>query len=83
MSTRGFEYSLVVLVLGSEYLSTTIEYSPYKIECFVSTHHIFCEYSGGVFVKYSYTYFVQYPFTRFNLFISKTNDRTVSYTIRI
>ena len=83
MSNRDFEYSLVVLVLGSEYLSTTIEYSPCKIECFVSTHHTFSEYYGGFVVKYSYKYFAQYPFTAFNLFNSKTNDRAVSYMIRI
>ena len=52
----GFEYSLVVLFLGSKYQSTTIKYSPCKLEYFASIHHVLSVYSGGLFVKYSCTY---------------------------
>jgi len=51
----GFEYSSVVLMLESEYLSTTIEYLLCNIESFVSTHIQFlCILM--VFFKYSWIY---------------------------
>jgi len=45
MSTHAFEYSTVVLVLEYECVSTTTEYSPCKILCFLSTPPTFPEYS--------------------------------------
>ncbi len=52
----GSEYSSVVLVLKSEYLSTMIKYSPYDNECFRST---LMQYLSTllVYVKYSWPYF--------------------------
>ena len=70
----GFEYSSVVLVLESEYLSTTIEYSLCNTECLrvlmvqiLSTLLDFCKLLIAL-------YSVQYCFSTFILFEYKVNN---------
>ena len=72
---RGFEYSLVVLVLKYECLSTTIEYSLCNTECLrvlmvqiLSTILDFCKLLIAL-------YSVQYCFSTFILFRYKVNNK--------